>query len=196
MKLTVLDTETTGLDQTKGHRIIEIALISYDLETRKKTDTWIRRINPQRAIDADAQRVHGISFAELADEPIWEDFAEEISTRLSEVDLLIAHNMGFDGPFIALELKRVGILLPRTPSFCTMENARWATADGKAPKLKELCFALGVEYDEEKAHAAEYDVCVTAECFFRGLERGFYQIPKEAKPAGDFVNCYEDKEKA
>ena len=36
MIITFLDTETTGLDFSKGHRVIEIALLSYELETREK----------------------------------------------------------------------------------------------------------------------------------------------------------------
>ena len=59
-KLIVLDTETTGLEVDQGHRIIEIGAVL--LEDRKKTDQHFHTyLNPQRAIDEEAQKVHGIS---------------------------------------------------------------------------------------------------------------------------------------
>jgi DNA polymerase-3 subunit epsilon len=58
----VLDTETTGIDPRQGHRVIEIACI--ELDDRLPTGRHFHRyVNPDRAIDADAQRVHGISNA-------------------------------------------------------------------------------------------------------------------------------------
>jgi DNA polymerase-3 subunit epsilon len=192
MNIIVLDTETTGLKQEAGHKIIEIALLTYDLDSEKLIDTWVQRFDPQMPIDPGAQAVHGIAYSDLAGCPTWEDMAQEISDRMTKGNLLVAHNMSFDGPFIGCELQRVGVDVPDVHSFCTMENARWACPDGKMPKLLELAFALGVEYDKGKAHAAEYDVLVTAECFFRGLKRGFYELPKEARGAADFKNCYDD----
>ena len=169
MKIIGLDTETTGLEQEKGHRIIEIALLTYDLETRALEDKWVQRIDPERAVDPGAQAVHGIGYSDLVGQPKWEDVAGEIARRLGTAQLLIAHNMGFDGPFIAAELMRVGIDVPNVHSLCTMENARWACPDGKLPKLGELCFALKTPYDPAKAHAADYDVSVMMDCFFIGL---------------------------
>jgi len=177
MKCVGVDVETTGLKQEDGHRIIEIALLTYDLETEELVDQWIQRINPQRPIDAKAQEVHGISFSDVSACPTWEDLAEEISKRMSVADLLVAHNMDFDGPFIGLELARVGAPVPDVNSLCTMANARWACPDGKNPKLGELCWALGIEYDTAKAHGAKYDVSVMMACFFAGLKRGFYKLP-------------------
>ena len=178
MKVIVLDTETTGLNQEKGARIIEIGLLEYDLEAKTLVDAWVQRIDPECPIEPQAQAVHGIAYEELVGCPTWADVAAEIAERMGRVNLLVAHNKGFDGPFIAGELNRVGIEVPPTESFCTMENARWACPDGKLPRLGELCFALGVEYDKAKAHAARYDIERTAECFFRGLDRGFYKLPE------------------
>ena len=54
----VLDTETTGLEVEKGHRIIEIGGVV--MNGRKKTsETFHAYINPQREIDKEAQAVHG-----------------------------------------------------------------------------------------------------------------------------------------
>ena len=174
MKVMGLDTETTGLSQVNGDRIIEIALLTYDVDTRKCIDRYVHRIDPQRAIDPKAQAVHHISYEELVGCPVWDDLAKEVSDRIGSVDLAIAHNMDFDGPFIGGELARVGLPVPVINSFCTMQNGRWACFDGKLPKLMELCKCLGVNYDLSAAHAADYDVEVMMECFWRGLDRGFF----------------------
>lgn len=177
MIITGLDTETTGLEQAAGHRIIEIALCHFDLAARKKVDEFVQRIDPQRPIDPQAQAVHGIAYTDLVGMPTWEDVAARVSHELGRSDLLIAHNMGFDGPFIGAELLRAGQLLPNAQSFCTMENGRWACFDGKFPKLQELCFALDVDYDPAQAHAALYDVERMMECYFKAMDRGFYPQP-------------------
>lgn len=183
MLITGLDTETTGLDQADGHRIIEIALLTYDSDTRKLVDKYVQRIDPERAIAAAAQAVHGIAYSELVGEPKWDAVAPIVVNKLRGTSLAVAHNMNFDGPFIGAELHRVGQPIPTFDLFCTMENGRWACADGKSPKLLELCFALGVKYDPTKAHAAEYDVMQMMECLWRGIDRGFYKLPIDITPA-------------
>lgn len=181
MICTVLDAETTGLEQEKGHRLIEVALFTFDFASRALLDKYVQRIDPERSIDAKAQEMHGIAYNELVGQPKWETVAPEVYRRMDEADVVIAHNKGFDLPFICLELARVGLDIPNCESFCTMEEGRWATFDGKSPKLQELCFALGVDYDPNKAHAAEYDVMKTAECLWAGIDRGFYKLPEVEK---------------
>ena len=67
----VLDTETTGLDPQQGHRLIEIACV--ELEDYVPTGAHFHcYINPERDIDADAERVHGISRAFLDDKPTFD----------------------------------------------------------------------------------------------------------------------------
>lgn len=177
MILTGTDIETTGLNQEDGHKIIEICFLHYDLATRKLVDSYTQRINPERSIDPKAQAVHGIGLSDLLSMPTWSDVHEDIYNHMEKTDLLIAHNMKFDGPFIALELMRSVGSVPKVETFCTMENARWATPLGKNPNLGELCFALGVPYDKSKAHSAEYDVDCMMACFFAGYDRGFYELP-------------------
>jgi DNA polymerase-3 subunit epsilon len=68
--------------------------------------------------------------------------------------------------------------MPVRPVICTMLNAPWATFNGKNPRLEELCFACGVDYDPALAHAAAFDVDVMMQCYWRGLKFGFYQEPE------------------
>lgn len=184
MIVTGLDIETTGLDQAKGHRIIEICLISYNLETRQRKLVYNQRINPERSIDAAAQAVHGITLADLVACPKWPEIALPVHKIISMSHLLVAHNGNdFDFPFVGAELMRIGLELPNAKTFDTMVEGRWATPLGKLPTLQELCFACGVEYDPEQAHAAQYDVERMMECFFRAVDWGFFNHGLEVAKA-------------
>ena len=179
--ITGLDLETTGLDFYKGDRIVEVCMSVYRVSegvfTHLKTVT--QRINPERSIPLEAQRVHGISLEDLREMPVWSDFAGTAKRIIEASDSVIIHNAGFDEPFIKGEMHRVGSPLKDIPSFCTMENGRWATFDGKNPSLKELCWSLGVDYDPSAAHAAEYDVHKMMACYQKGVELGLYNNKKE-----------------
>lgn len=175
MIITGLDIETTGLSQEKGHRIVEIAMICYDL-SRKERLRYVQRINPERSIEAKAQAVHGIALSDLAGKPKWEAVAPKIIGIFQKSSLLVAHNGDeFDLPFIVNELLRIDLTPPaHLQAFDTMVNGRWATANGKLPSLRELCFACDVDYDPSKAHAADFDVDVMMASFFKGFDWGWF----------------------
>lgn len=181
MKVVGYDTETTGIAYG-DHRIIEVALLTYDLASKKLLDSYVQRINPLRSIDAGAQKVHGISGSMLAGEPVWKDVAPEVHRRLADADLIVAHNGdGFDMPFTNYELARVGLPKIETPTFDTMLEGRFATPNGAVPNLGALCMSLGVDYGTGagKAHAADYDVIVMMECFFRAYAWGAFRLSEE-----------------
>lgn len=175
-----LDIETTGLEQAKGHRIIEVAFLvfSYDELTgeKKALGKYIQRINPDRSIDAKAQAVHKISINDLINEPRWEAVVGKISKIFDKLDLMVCHNVRFDMPFISLEMARAERRVPVVDTFCTMDNGRFATFDGAIPSLKVLSECFGITYDVTQAHSALYDITLTAKCFFMGLERGVYVL--------------------
>ncbi|MTH61132.1 3'-5' exonuclease [Paracoccus litorisediminis] len=177
MQLAVaLDTETTGFCEPE-HRLVEVYLDLVDLQARKKLYTFYRRINPLRSMPAEAQRVHGISGADLLNEQPFEVIGPVLRQVLDKAQLFVAHNAEFDFKFLNMEFDRISQPVLDLPVFCTMEKSIWAAPTGKKPSLKELCFAMEVEYDDAKAHAAAYDVEVMTECLFRGLEWGNYTLP-------------------
>lgn len=178
----VTDIESTGLKVEDGHRIIEIAYSAWAYDTvtgdrRKIGKTWLQRIDPKRPIDAGAQAVHGISLADLKGCPEWSAVAPTVYKLMSKTNVIVAHNAEFDIPFIGYELIRLGYKLPDLKVFCTMMHGRGATAFGKAPNLGELCYATGVDYDAETAHAADYDVEVLETAYWKGVESGLFQAP-------------------
>lgn len=175
-RVTFYDTETTGKNEPE-HRFVELTCMDFDLSTGQHIDTWTRRCNPMRRIDPGAQKVHGITAADVENEPTFDLLAPELIQRFRETDLVVAHNGDFfDFPFTIRELIRVGHPFTFRRTYDTMVNARWATGNGKIPTLGELCRCLDVDYDPEKAHSAEYDVSVMAACFFEGRRIGKFQI--------------------
>ena len=174
--IAALDLETTGL-LAPDQRIIEIYVGVWELETKSLIREFEQRIDPQRSIAAEAQRVHGISSVMLSGCPTWDFVAPDLVHALDGVDLVVAHNGdGFDKPFIEQEMKRVKVPFPDLKWYDTMTSLRCATPNGKVPNLGELCFAFDVEYDPSKAHAASYDVKVMAECFFRANAWGWVNL--------------------
>src|SRR4051812_48364830 len=167
-----LDIETTGL--TWGdHRIVEVYAGLWDSTTQKLIRDTNIRINPERSIGVEAQRVHGIAITDLAGCPTWDQVAGKVWSALNISDVLVAHNgQEFDLPFLNHEFERVGQPKIDKPLVDTM-SCRWATFTGAVPSLQALCFACDVPYDKAKAHAAEYDVHVLMKCFFKGVEWGW-----------------------
>jgi DNA polymerase-3 subunit epsilon len=180
MLICALDIETTGLN-TPEHRIIEVYAGLWELRTQKLIRAVEVRINPERSIGVEAQRVHGIAITDLAGCPTWDKAAVNIHSHLRQADVLIAHNGDdFDIPFLNREFERVGFPAIDKPLIDTMIEGKWATFQGEVPSLQKLCFACDVPYDKTKAHAASYDVEVMIECFFRGLEWGRFKLPETA----------------
>lgn len=173
-----LDIETTGLE-FGDHRIVEIYLGLWKPGTLKPVFEYEQRIDPQRSIALEAQRVHGISSGDLIGKPTWDVVGPIVHKILLKGSGYVWHNGDwFDGPFLEYELKRIGLDMPKLPTCDTMANGVWATPDGKKPNLGELCFACGIDYDPKKAHAAPYDVRDTMmPCFFQGVSWGFFQDP-------------------
>jgi DNA polymerase-3 subunit epsilon len=116
LRQVVLDTETTGLEVSQGHRIIEIGCV--ELANRRLTGRHFHRyINPQRDIDAGAIEVHGITNTFLADKPRFAAVAKEFEAFIDGAELII-HNGRADHSQRALRPRfpRCGTAATRCPS--------------------------------------------------------------------------------
>ena len=99
----LLDTETTGLDPKSGHRVIEIGCV--EIINRKFTGSEFHTyLNPQREIDEEAEKIHGLSFEFLSDKPKFYEVLDEFLEYIKDSELLI-HNAPFDIGFINHEIK-------------------------------------------------------------------------------------------
>ena len=118
MRQIVLDTETTGLEVSQGHRIIEIGCV--ELVNRKLTGNHYHQyINPEREVDQGAIEVHGITNDFLADKPTFEQVAGDFVEYIAGAELVI-HNAPFDVGFIDHELGLIGKTWGRVGERCTV----------------------------------------------------------------------------
>lgn len=172
-----LDLESTGVNPAVD-RIVEVAIVVMELESGNTRMAFERRVNPGIHIPAGAVEIHGITDADVMGAPAFGALAGGIVSLLGRVDLIVWHNGdGFDGPLLVSEIMRCGVPVPTTlpPTFDTTLQGRGCTSDGKIPNLSELCFALDVDYDPSRAHAALYDVEVMLQAFRRGWQLGEFK---------------------
>ena len=165
-KLIVLDTETTGLEVDQGHRIIEIGAIL--LEDRKKTDQHFNTyLNPQRAIDEEAQKVHGISNEKVKNEPEFSEIAESF-LEFVQGSVLIIHNAPFDLGFLNSELKRASSEYPLLEEICEIEDSL-LLARSKFPGQRNSLDALSNRFEvggyDRSFHGALLDANILADVF-------------------------------
>lgn len=154
----VLDTETTGLEPSQGHRIIEIGCV--ELRNRRQTQRHFHQyLNPDRKVDEGAFDVHGISDDFLADKPRFSEIANDFIDFVRGAELII-HNAPFDVAFLNAELERLGPEWGRIEDYCsiidTLVMAR-KTYPGKRNSLDELCKRLEVDNSQRQLHGALLD---------------------------------------
>jgi DNA polymerase-3 subunit epsilon len=170
MRRIVLDTETTGLEPSEGHRVIELACL--ELHGRRATGRHFHRyMNPERAIDIGASQVHGMTAEDLADKPKFCDIADEFLEFVSGAELLI-HNAPFDVAFLNAELVRLG--RPRIDAVCTVIDTLAMARElnpGKKNGLDALCDRYSVDNSKRTLHGALLDAQLLADVWL-AMTRG------------------------
>ncbi|WP_024872872.1 DNA polymerase III subunit epsilon [Tolumonas lignilytica] len=166
----VLDTETTGMNQSGGphyigHRIIEIGCV--EVINRRLTGNHFHvYIKPDRLVDEEAFRVHGISDAFLADKPSFSSIAQEFRDFIQGAELVI-HNASFDVGFMDYEFEKLG-WSERTKDMCrvtdTLALAR-SQFPGKRNSLDALCTRFGIDNSHRTLHGALLDAEILADVY-------------------------------
>jgi DNA polymerase-3 subunit epsilon len=166
----VLDTETTGLEPSEGHRVIEVACL--ELFDRRPTGRHFHRyLNPERAVDLAASQVHGMTAEDLADKPRFADIADEFLEFVDGCELLI-HNAPFDVAFLDAELERIG--RPRVSDVCAVTDTLAMARElhpGKKNSLDALCERYGVDHSRRALHGALLDAQLLADVWI-AMTRG------------------------
>ena len=158
MRQIVLDTETTGLAVSKGHRIIEIGCI--ELVNRRLTGREFHCfLNPDRNIEEGAERVHGISAEDLQTAPRFADIVDKFLEFIKDAELVI-HNADFDVGFIENELKLMQHAQPKITEHAsvldTLALAR-KVHPGQRNSLDALCKRYDVDASKRNVHGALID---------------------------------------
>ncbi len=161
----VLDTETTGLEPSQGHRIIEIGCVEL-IERRATGNDFHQYLQPDREIDSGAVEVHGITNEFLADKPRFEDVAQDFMDYIEGAELII-HNAPFDVGFIDAELKRLSGW-DELRSYCsivdTLVMARHKHP-GQRNSLDALCGRYDIDNSQRQKHGALLDAEILAEVY-------------------------------
>lgn len=165
MREIVLDTETTGLEPSQGHRIIEIGC----LELRNRTPTGAKYhayINPERDVPEESTRITNLTTEFLLDKPVFADVAEGFLAFIDDSALVI-HNAEFDLKFLNAELSRLkkpGIAAERAIDTMLIARRRFP---GASASLDALCRRFDISLDDrkEKGHGALLDAALLAEVY-------------------------------
>ncbi len=163
----VLDTETTGMPVTDGHRIIEIGCV--ELLGRRLTGRHFHvYLNPDREIDEGAIAVHGITNEYVADKPRFRDVADEFYEFIKDAQLII-HNAAFDVGFINNEFALLGQSeRADVNDYCSVLDTLMMARErhpGQRNSLDALCKRYGVDNSNRELHGALLDSEILADVY-------------------------------
>lgn len=167
MRSVVLDTETTGMPVTDGHRIIEIGCV--EVIGRRLTGRHFHvYLQPDREIDEGALAVHGISSEFLADKPRFKDVADEFYEFIKDAQLII-HNAAFDIGFINNEFALLGQSeRAEVNDYCSVLDTLLMARErhpGQRNNLDALCKRYGVDNSGRDLHGALLDAEILADVY-------------------------------
>ena len=187
MRQIVLDTETTGLEPSQGHRIIEIGAVEM-INRRLTGNRFHQYLNPDRQIDAGAIEVHGITNEMLVDKPRFIDVVDDFLAYVNGAELVI-HNAPFDTGFINNELGLVKAAVRRIEDSCgvldTLKLAR-SMHPGQKNDLNSLCKRYSIDNSQRTLHGALLDAEILAEVYLTmtGGQTTLFQDVSDANKSG------------
>lgn len=163
MREIVLDTETTGIDHAKGHRVVEIGAVEL-VNHIPSGKTFHYYIDPERDMPSDAEAIHGLSTKFLKGKPVFSAIAQEFIAFIGDASLVI-HNAAFDVGFLNAEFARVNapaILPERVVD--TLMLARQKHPMGPN-SLDALCKRYGIDNSKREKHGALLDSELLADVY-------------------------------
>ncbi len=180
-----LDTETTGLKPTEGHRLVEIGCVELqdDVPTGK---TWHTFLDPEREIPEEAIKIHGVSTEDVKGQPRFADVVDALFGFLEDSKLVI-HNAAFDMGFLNHELRLAKKQpLPMSRAIDTLTLARRQRPNTPA-SLDALCRAFGIDLSTRSdRHGALIDAHLLAQVYLelKGGRQQRLSLAKDAQTAG------------
>jgi DNA polymerase-3 subunit epsilon len=165
MRQIVLDTETTGLEPSQGHNVIEIGCVEM-IKRRLTGNNYHQYIKPDRDSDEDAIRIHGITNEFLADKPKFSQITAEFIEYVRGAELVI-HNAPFDVGFLNAELKRNGCP-ERIEDICSIVDSLQLARrkhPGQKNNLDALCRRYGIDNSHRELHGALLDSEILADVY-------------------------------
>jgi DNA polymerase III subunit epsilon len=168
MRQIVLDTETTGLETSQDHRIIEIGCV--ELIGRKLTGRHYHQyVNPQRKVDEGAMEVHGITDEFLLDKPVFSQVVHEF----------LSHEIAkLNGKYLEIES---GCRIIDTLALARQKHP------GQKNNLDALCKRYGVDNSQRDLHGALLDAEILADVYLlmTGGQVNFNMSDQQASDSGE-----------
>jgi DNA polymerase-3 subunit epsilon len=163
-----LDTETTGLSFSDGHKIVEIACI----ETKNLIPTgkvFHKLINPKRNMPEKAFQVHGFSEYFLKDKETFDQVADEFINFIKEKKIII-HNAPFDLGFLDGELNAIKKEnLDKKLVIDSLQVAR-NKFPGTSNSLDALCRKFNIDLSKRNKHNALLDCELLREVYINLID--------------------------
>jgi len=174
MREIVFDTETTGINPKEGHRLVEIGCVELfnKVETGRHFHAYF---NPDRAMPIEAEQIHGLSHAFLAEKPRFDEQAHLLLDFIGDSPL-VAHNATFDFGFLNWELSDCGhpaVCLSRMIDTLAIARTRHP---GAKHSLDALCTRYGIDRSHRVKHGALLDAQLLAQLYVEltgGRQIGF-----------------------
>jgi DNA polymerase-3 subunit epsilon len=174
-----IDLETTGVSVTQD-RIVEISIIK--VYPDGKQDIKTRRINPEMPIPEGATAVHGISDADVANEPTFRELANGIKQFLDNCDLCGFNSNKFDIPILTEEFLRIGLEVDfRDRHHVDVQQIFFK----KEPRNLSAAYKYYCNKEIENAHSAEADALATIEILFSQVEK-YDDLTNDVEFLGNF----------
>ena len=163
-RLIVLDTETTGIKPSEGHRIIEVGAV--EILNREITSTEFHKyVQPNRKV-GESVNIHGITDKFLINKPQFNQISDDLLSFIEGVTLVI-HNAPFDLGFLNNELKIIGIketIENICPIIDTLELSK-QQRPGTMHNLDALCRRFGIDTSARTRHGALLDAQILAQVY-------------------------------
>ena len=188
-----LDTETTGLSFSEGHKIVEIACIeTKDLIATGKI--FHKFINPKRNMPAEAYNVHGFSEDFLKDKETFDQIADDFLSFIKNKKIII-HNASFDLGFLdgelgALQKEKINKKLV----IDSLEVAR-NKFPGTSNSLDALCKRFNVDLSRRTKHNAVLDCELLREIYINLLDAKEPKFNLSNNPSQQNINKAKDYSK-
>jgi len=160
---TVFDTETTGLDPSKGDEIIQIGATRIVNGKLLHHEGFEQLIDPRRPVPSASTRIHGITSAMVRGQPGIEEVLRAFHAYGHDT-VLVAHNAAFDLRFLQLKEADSGVRFDQ-PVLDTLLLSDIAHPNHESHALEAIAQRLGVAMVNR--HTALADAIVTAEVFLK-----------------------------
>jgi DNA polymerase-3 subunit epsilon len=167
LEYVVFDTETTGLQPSRGDEIVSLSAIRVRQGRMQGADTFHTLVNPGRPIPQESIRFHGIEDSMVADAPTIVDilprFYEYVGTAV-----LVAHNAAFDKKFLDLAAARANMPQLDNPILDTLFLSYGIHRDFEGHNLDAIAERLGIQV--EGRHTSLGDARATAAVLLRLIQ--------------------------